>query len=59
MTTADIIPFDIKEAEPKCSFCKTPKSKVKRMVTSKTGKAICDKCLLTCTTILNNEKERA
>jgi hypothetical protein len=50
---AEVIPFDLKDQEPKCSFCKTPKSKSKNMVVSSTGKAICDKCLKTCTNLIS------
>lgn len=50
--TAEVIPFDKQEQEPKCSFCKITKSKAKNMVVSSTGKAICDKCLKTCTNLI-------
>ena len=57
---ADIIEFTQIKKEPQCSFCKTPKSKCKRLVgNSEKGTYICDKCLLTCSTILTKEKERA
>ena len=49
---AEVIPFDLKDQEPKCSFCKILKSKAKHMVVSSTGKAICDKCLKTCTDLI-------
>lgn len=47
--TALIIPFEEKKQEAICSFCKKPKSKVKKMVVSASGRAICDACLTTCT----------
>ena len=50
--TAEIIEFNNKEVEPKCSFCKTPKAKAKRMVVSSNGRAICDICLKTCTNLI-------
>jgi NAD-dependent SIR2 family protein deacetylase len=45
--SAEIIELHPKEADVKCSFCNTPKSKAKRMVSNKqTGKHICDKCII-------------
>lgn len=45
--TAVVIPFDKpKEEDPKCSFCKTPKSKAKKMVSSADGmRHICGECI--------------
>ena len=44
-----IIPFEKEVDNPKCSFCKTPKSKAKAMISNKqTGKHICDKCIKQC-----------
>lgn len=54
--SATIIPFVKKE--PQCSFCSIPKSKAKKMVVANSGKAICDKCLGTCTALIT-EKESA
>jgi hypothetical protein len=45
---AEIIPFNKADTkEPVCSFCKTPKSKAKNMVTSAVNGNyhICDKCI--------------
>jgi hypothetical protein len=46
--TGVVIPFDKpKELEPKCSFCGTPKSKAKKMVSTTDGmRHICDKCIV-------------
>lgn len=56
----NILEFAPKTVEPKCSFCKTPKSKVKAMAgNAAKGVFICDKCITTCKNILTNEKERA
>ena len=47
--TAKIIPFDDKKPEPKCSFCKTPKSKTRNMAgNADNGAFICDKCIAKC-----------
>ena len=45
--TAVVIPFDKpKEEDPKCNFCKTPKSKAKKMVSSADGtRHICGVCI--------------
>jgi hypothetical protein len=44
----NIIPFNKpKEPEPKCSFCGTPKSKAKSMISSSDGmRHICDRCIV-------------
>jgi transposase-like protein len=46
--TASIIPFEKEKYDPKCSFCKKPKSKVKKMVDSHKGYFICDECIKKC-----------
>jgi hypothetical protein len=53
ISTAEIIGFERKEVEPKCSFCKTLKSKTKHMCNSFDNKYhICDNCLKTCTNLI-------
>ena len=42
----NVIQFNKQIDDPKCSFCKTPKSKSKKMISNiETGKHICDKCI--------------
>ena len=49
--TAEIISFE-KQKEPVCAFCKTPKSKAKKMVTSQSGKSICGVCVEKCRSLI-------
>lgn len=53
--------INFKEAvdeEPKCSFCKTSKTKAKSMVQSRIGdRYICDKCIAHCTKLIEKYSE--
>jgi hypothetical protein len=53
--TAEIINFDGSKPEPVCAFCKTPRSKVKRMVAGTSGKHICDKCIIKCKNLIEKK----
>ena len=45
----NIIQFHKKApVENKCSFCDTPESKVKKLISNTEGKFICDKCTTAC-----------
>lgn len=50
--TAKIIPFNKAHSDVKCSFCETPKSKVKRMFSNGKDKHVCDKCIAKCKTLI-------
>ncbi len=53
--TAQIIQFETKKKEPVCSFCKKPKSKVKKMAGTNTA-FICDVCLAKCTQLAKDKE---
>ena len=50
-----IIPFN--KSDPVCLFCKTPKSKVKKMVMGAKGQTICNVCILKCKELLTKDEK--
>jgi len=41
--------------ENKCSFCNTPESKVKKLISNGLNKFICDKCITTCKKLITED----
>ena len=57
---SNVIPFDKPKFDPKCSFCGTPQSKVKKMVKSTSSTyAICDKCVEKATQRIKESNEQS
>lgn len=54
-STAEIIQLHPTVSDEKCSFCGTPKSKAKKMISNKKGKNICDKCIMKGLAIVRGE----
>ena len=54
--TAKIIQFNEKKKEAICSFCKKPKSKVRKMAGTDSA-VICDVCLAKCTQLVKEDNE--
>mgnify|MGYP000111792351 CR=1 FL=1 len=53
---SEIIQFHKKApVEDKCSFCKTPESKVKKLISNSEGKFICNVCVTTCKKLITEE----
>lgn len=53
--SAKVIEFNPKKVENKCSFCKTPESATKKLISNTQGKFICDKCVTKCKGLIEDD----